>query len=185
MSFDPVAYALGLAGASRNVVSALIGAAGGGGEASGTLEESGWVKEIGAKSSVSGNVIDLGAGSVQHTVKLAPPESIRAGRTFESGDVLVIAVKITSVSGALEFKPNSNTVGVLASATGLFSVNGTSARGSAAGLGSDVLTLTFSAQAMEVRFTPLNASGYSVAEAYATCEITGLSFNGTTIFGKV
>lgn len=179
-AFDPIAFAMGKAGASRDLVSALMGGNGGGG-VPGDLETSGWVLELGANTTVVGNVITLAVGDYNHHCYLAPPESVRAGRTFEAGDVLIMAVKITDVFQQLQARANSVSVGAMTSATGLFTGNGTTMNRKASETGSDVLTWTFTNQATGARLAPLPSDKTS----YATCEITGLSFNGTVIFGTV
>lgn len=56
--------------------------------------------------------------------------------------------------------------------------------------GSDVLTYTFtatgSAYSDQLNLTPTKSSdGSSLSSAYATIEVTGMSFNGNLIFGSV
>ena len=183
-AFDPVAFAMGKAGASRDLVSALMGGSGGGG-GSGTLEESGWVKELVGTAAVSGNNISMPSGASTTRCYVQPTEELHPSRWFVDGDELVLAVKVNSTNGRCRISCDDNSKAVGASATGLFTFDVGKARGYATQPGTDVLTWTFSGTMKTFFFQPTNSSGSAVAAADADIDITGMKFNGNIIFGKV
>ena len=184
MSFDPVAYAMGAAGANRDLVSALMGAAngGGGGGVPGSLEESGWVLSAVGKAVVTKNIIDMPTGDSSTRVNIAPPTDVQASRRFVAGDELKMAVKILSVSNRFSITVDDNSRGTATSKNGLFTIN--KARGYATETGEDVLTWTFTGTMQYVGLYPSGSSGTS-SSVSAEVEVTGMAFNGTVLFGKI
>ena len=184
MSFDAVAFAMGKAGASRDLVSALMGGNGGGG-GSGTLETSGWVKSLAGDATVSGNRVTLPSGSSSHKITLSPPNA-----QFAKGDVVVIAFTVTDNSARLSVLTNDKTNGTLTSKDGYLVNNEPESEfctyAHCDGLGSDVATYNFSQKfCYSISFAPVSGSGASSRTAHAIIDITGIKYNGETIFGKV
>lgn len=182
--FDAIAFAMGKAGASRDLVSALMGGSGGGG-GSGSLEESGWVKTLDGGATVSGNTVDLPSGSSSHKMALSPPNA-----QFGKGDVVVIAFTVTDNSARLSVLTNNKSNGTLTSKDGYLVNNEPESEfctyGHCDGLGSDVATYNFSQNTCySISFTPVSGSGASSRNAHAIIDITGIKYNGEHIFGKV
>lgn len=178
MSFDAVAFAMGKAGASRDLVSALMGGNGGGG--SGTLEESGWVKSLDGGATLKGNTVTLPSGDVSHNMTLAP-----AGSSFKNGDVVVIAITVSSNYQQLTLNAGSSTYRTMTSATGLFASPSSSSGDYCRSTGDDVLTFTMKRDRSNFSFAPTLNGASGSADAYATISITGIKYNNELIFGKV
>ena len=178
-AFDPVAFAMGKAGASRDLVSALMGGNGGGG-GSGTLEQSGWVKSVDGGATVNGNTVTMPSGNSSHSMNLAP-----SGSSFKAGDVVVIAITVSSIYQQLTLNAGSSTYRTMASATGLFSSPSSGSGDYCRGTGDDVLTFTMKRDRSNFNFIPTLNGATGSADAYATIDITGIRYNGETIFGKV
>lgn len=156
---------------------------GGGGGVPGSLEESGWATTQ-YYATVSGNNIDIAAGNTASRATLVPPAgSVHSSARFENGDVLKIAVKVKEVSGRVLMLLSDKTRAVFASKTGLFTAD--SGNGYATETGSDVLTLTFSGNVTYLRIEARSATGGTSSTMTADLDITGLSINGTVIYGKV
>ena len=177
-AFDPVAFAMGKAGASRDLVSALMGGNGGGG--SGTLESSGWVKSLDGGATVKGNTVTLPSGSTSHSMVLAP-----AGSTFKNGDVIVIAITVSSNYQQLTLNAGSGTYRTMTSATGLFSSPSSGSGDYCRSTGDDVLTFTMKRDRSDFSFIPTLNGASGSADAYATIDITGIKYTGEIIFGTV
>lgn len=178
MSFDAVAFAMGKAGMSRDVVSALMGGGG-----SGTLEESGWVKELTGNAAVSGNLVDCPTGSSSTRCYIQPPDSIHPSRYFVAGDELQLAIKVIEANARCSYTVDDNSRGTSESATGLFIPS--KARGYASQPGTDIVTWTFTGTMKHLYFYPTSGSGGTGSNVSCKFEVTGLKFNGETIFGKV
>lgn len=178
--FNPLAYALGKKGAPIDLMSSLMGGNGGGGGGSGTLEKSGWVKQLNEGATVSGNTIDIPAGNVNSSVALANP-----GGAFVSGDELVIAVTTKSMLKRLNVylvstprNASWSCVNNLYSQYNYGSIYTFS-------IGSDTITWKFTGNITQVSIYPATTTGSTSQTAYASLEITGIKYNGETIFGKV
>ena len=182
MMFDAVAFAMGAAGVSRDVVSALMGGSSGGG-VPGSLEESGWVLSAVGKAVVTKNIIDMPTGSSATRVNIAPPTDVQASRRFVAGDELKIAFKLKSVSNRCSVTVDDNSRATATSKTGLFTFNG--ARGYATTTGEDVLTWAFTGTMQYVGVYPAANTGATSSNVSAEVEVTGMAFNGVTLFGKV
>lgn len=157
----------------------------GGGGGGGTLETSGWVKSLDGGATVSGNTVDLPSGSSSHKMTLSPPNA-----QFEKGDVVVIAFTVTDNSARLNVLTNNKSNGTLTSKDGYLVNNEPESEfctyGHCDGLGSDVATFNFSQNfSYNINFSPVSSSGASSRNAHAIIEITGIRYNGETIFGKV
>lgn len=185
MSFDPVAFAMGKDGISRgNVISSLMGGGSGGGGTT-TLEESGWIKALGASAEVSGNVVTLKAAS-GHTIDIAPPESVRATKRFEPGDTVEISLTVTKNYRRFSGFSDQNKSSTVVSATDYMVPSGNSAMtGTWGPLGSDTLTFSVVSNSNYIRFNPVGNDGATSSSAYATFEVTGLRFNGVIVFGTI
>lgn len=178
MGFDAVAFAMGKAGASRNLLSALMGGGSGGGGGV-TLETSGWVRKLNGNASVSGNVITLSSGSSSHSVQISPP-----GASFAVGDEVVIAFTVKDNYKQININTGGNKSNTtMTSATGY--TMRTSTYDYCRETGNDVLTYAFNKAVTYVSFSPTVIGGGGSADAYATIDITGIKYNGTTIFGRV
>lgn len=175
-AFDAVAFAMGKAGMSRDVVSALMGGNGGGG--SGTLEESGWVKQIEGSATVSGNRITLSSGNVTHSVRLAPPDA-----SFAVGDELVVALTVVENWQQLNISGMGTSKANMTITTGF--VQRSTYNEYCRGTGNDVITWTMKKTSNYFYFSPVTNTSGGSEDAYATIDITGIKYNGTVIFGKV
>lgn len=175
--FDAVAFAMGKAGMSRDVVSALMGGNGGGG-GSGTLEESGWVKKLEGGATVSGNRLTLPSGSTSHNAIIAPP-----GAKFVVGDEVVIAFTIVDNWQQLNISSGGQSTVSMTDTTGL--VQRSQYNDYCRGTGSDVVTYKYLKNQTQIGFLPVMNGSSGSADAYATIDITGIKYNGTLIFGKV
>lgn len=176
-AFDPVAFAMGKAGVSRDLLSALMG--GGGGGVPGDLETSGWAT-VQANAAVNGNNVDIASGSTSSRVTILPPRgTIHDTATFEKGDVLRLAIKINAVSHRLQMNYSNAAATHIESKSGLFTGN------YAAATGSDVLTLSFTNRVQYLRFEARGSSGGTSSTDTANFDITGLEINGTVIYGKI
>lgn len=173
MSFDAVAFAMGKAGISRDLVSALMG--GGGSE---TLESSGWVKELNGDAAVSGNTIDLPKNSLPVSALIAPPDS-----AFASGDVLEIAVTVNSRSSYIRIDVGS-TAATFSGPKVIWKVrSGCNVQANTTG-GPEVLTWTFTGASGQLTFRACNSTG-SQYQNNGNLSIAGIRYNGEIIFGKV
>ena len=179
MRFDPVAFAMGKAGVTRDIVSALMG----GGGVPGSLEESGWVLSAVGKAVVTKNIIDMPTGNSGTRVSIAPPTDVHPNRRFVSGDELKVAVKILSVSNRCSVTVDSNSHATATSKNGLFTFSG--ARGYATTTGEDVLTWAFTGTMQYVAFYPSDNYGGTSSTVSAEVEVIGMAFNGNILFGKV
>lgn len=178
-AFNPVAFAMGKAGASRDLVSALMGGNGGGG-GSGTLESSGWVKELAGTAAVSGNAIDIPAGNVNSAVALANP-----GGAFVSGDELVIAVTTKSMLKRLNVYLISTPRNASWSCVNNLYKQQNYGSIYTISIGSDTITWNFTGNITQVSIYPATTTGSTSQNAYATLDITGIKYNGTVIYGTV
>lgn len=176
-AFDPVAFAMGKAGASRDLVSALMGGNGGGG-GSGTLETSGWVKELNGGATVSGNTIDLPKNSLSVSALIAPPDS-----AFAEGDVLEISVTVNSRSSYIRIDVNNSAATFSGPKTVWKVRSGCNVQASATG-GPEVLTWTFTGDSSQLTFRACNGSGSQYSNT-GNLSITGIKFNGTVVYGTV
>ena len=198
MNFDPVAFALGPQGVAvatqgnsdgggasvaAAVVSSLINEGGGGGV---TLETSGWVSEINANATVTGNVVDLPTGSTSTSIKIQPPESVNPNRKFAKDDVFKIKIKVTVISGNARLLVGlTSTQGTLTGETGAFTIDPAWLYAYATSVCEDELTWTFSRDNDYVKVNMNTNTGSTSAYTSGTCEIVGMSLNGETIYGKV
>ena len=174
--FDAVAFAMGKAGMSCDVVSALMGGNGGGG--SGTLEESGWVKSLGGGATVSGNRLTIPSGDVFHNASIAPP-----GASFAVGDEVVIAFTVIDNYQRLNINAGGKSTVNMTDTTGY--VKREQYGDYCLATGSDVVTYSYIKAQNNIEFKPVFNNGGGTANAYATIDITGMKFNGELIFGKV
>ena len=180
MSFDPVACAMGRAGAGRDAVSALMGEAGG---VPGTLEESGWIRSTGGNAVVSGSEIRMPEGSAETKVELAPPTALRESGKFIDGDELVMSIVIKSLSSRLRVSCDYGSRASVQSKNDKFTWN--AGRGYTAETGADELTWNFTGNMIYISFFPWSSAGAASSEERAELFVRGLAFNGTTIFGRV
>lgn len=176
-AFDPIAKAMGKAGASRDLVSALMGGSGGGG-GSGTLEQSGWVKSLSGGATVSGNRVTLPSGSDTHNIQISPP-----GAKFAIGDEVTIAFTVVENWQRVTISWGGQTTASMTSKTGF--VQRRQYNDYCDGTGSDVVTYSYLKAYNNGSFSPSTSTGSGSADAYATIDITGIKYNGTLIFGKV
>lgn len=182
MNFDPVAFVMGKAGVSRNVLSALMAGDGGGG-VSGNLETSGWWTK-GGLATVVGNTVNFPAGSTNTDLEIKPPTDIDANRRFHAGDVLELAIKVNEVSKRLYAQPSTNSNATLSIKNNVFVVDA-GGMAHAESAGSDVLTWTFKGTVQYLRFSARSQSSSASSVQSANFEITGMKFNGNVIYGKV
>ena len=182
MGFDPVAFAMGKAGLSRDVLSALIGGSGGGGVVPGSLEESGWVNYKYGNITVNGNEVVISTGNKSTSMQMRPPDA----KKFVSGDVLQLAITVKSLT-RINFAEDGSTNVTATSKTGLFVHRWSPPNGEmyCTTTGDDVLTLSFAADSASITINAVSSSGSTSTSAHATFDITGIKLNGTVIYGKV
>lgn len=185
MSFDPVAYAMGKAGMTRSVLSALMAGDGGGGGVPGSLAECGWAYKIYSKTTVSGNIVTFPSKDLSGYLAIRPP----VAKKWVAGDIFEIAIKVTESHQRTYIYVDSTTNASVQSKTGLFSplsAGWSSAITDADATGEDVLTFTYKGNSNFMRFQPVPTNTTERnSDSYGTIEITGMKFNGTVIYGKV
>ena len=170
-----------------DILSYAMGKAAGGGGGAKTLFSSGWIKSYGSYTECEGNSVEFKTGSsTAHNLFLAPPANVARDGSFPKNSVCKIAVKVNAINPRLNVRSYSTASGnTITSATGLFEAQ-SGGRVFAQATGSDVLTITLGGAASEsLIFEPVNAGGTSDGNASATITITGMAFNGETIFGSV
>jgi len=169
-----------------DVVSYLMGnTVGGGGGEEKSLFSSGWIQKYDNVVTVDGNTINLNAGSTSHSLYLAPPANVNKNNRFNQGDVWVVAITVKEVSGRFSMGVNASTSTTVSSAKGLFTADqyGNAYTNET---GDDVLTFTTTGSYnANYILSPGTSGGSSSSSAKAVVEITGMSFNGTVIFGSV
>lgn len=180
MKINWMAFALGQKGVVRgDLLSAAVGKRKGGGST--TLEESGWIKAVGANVEVSGNTVSLKTGNY-HTLDIAPPVEVRDTNKFVAGDVFVIAMEVTENYRTFGVYSASNGSSTTSCDTDYFNCSGNSALSGQWGpLGSGAVTFDFLGNSAYVRARPAANDGSSSGTAYATFTVTGMWFNGEKI----
>lgn len=184
MNFDPVAFAMGKAGLSRNVLSALMAGDGGGG-VPGSLAECGWAYNIKSKTTVSGNIVTFPSRDLSGYLAIRPP----VAQKWAAGDIFEIAIKVVESYRRTYIYVDSTTNASVQSKTGLFSrlsPSWSSVITDADETGEDVLTFIYKGNSNFMKFhpVPINTTERNTY-SYGTIEITGMKFNGTLIYGKV
>ena len=187
MNFDPVAYAMGKAGAGRDLLSALMGEANGGGGGGVTLETSGWIYSQGTKTTVSGNTVIMAAGSTSHDLVLRVPAALRESQKFVSGDTFILKLNVLEISNRLQIYPSTQWGGTVQRETGVFALayKGATWVHDDNKTGVEKLTWSFTADTDNIPIVPTAGTGAASSTVYATIEVIGMSFNGDVIFGEV
>jgi len=149
------------------------------------LDTSGWLKSWTKYAEISNNELTLKSGSTDHRVLISPPPNVAADTFFHAGDVFVLAFAVDSLSSRVSVNMSNASYVSSSSATGLMTTTGNGNTYTTT-TGNDVLTFTINSNYSDYLTIGAYASdGSSSTSASGKVTVTGMSFNGTVIFGSV